>query len=246
MVRDLFASAEMAKIGREFDQVMAQDRKGEPFTGEESQKLLWLIEVSPSLTRLVEDDRIYPVFGQLLGPDAMWVMSDGHLFVGDTQWHSATDGTSPTLDHMKVTIYLDPLTRDTGCLRVIPGSQRPEFQQNLQALNVWSDDVHNDDPSRRAFGLRGAELPSYALEVRPGDVIFTSENLWYASFGGSPGRRLINMNIYENPTTAEQVQYVRDQARTTIAMWHPHESFLNSESPRIRGMVRRYVELGIA
>ncbi len=57
---------------------------------------------------------------------------------------------------------------------------------------------------------------------------------------------MFNMNIYENPTTAEQVQYVRDERQITTAMFHPHETFLNSERPRIRGMVQRYVELGLA
>ena len=57
---------------------------------------------------------------------------------------------------------------------------------------------------------------------------------------------ILNTNYYENPTTPEQVQYVRDQTQITTAMFHPHETFLNSERPRIRGMVQKYVELGLA
>ena len=46
--------------------------------------------------------------------------------------------------------------------------------------------------------------------------------------------------------TAQQVQFIRDHHQRTTAMFHPHEVFLNSERPRIRGMVQRYVELGMA
>ena len=240
VLRNLLSPEEMAGISRDFDDVMAEDRKGEPFTGEKSQTVLWFLERRPSLTRLAEDDRIYNVAEQLLGPEILWVLSDGSLYVGDTQWHSATDGEPPVLDHVKVVIYADPLTRDTGCLRVIPGSHSPEYQQHLKALKEQSG-----DPSKRPFGVSGAEVPAYAFESRPGDVIFASENLWHASFGGSPGRRMFNMNIYENPTTDEQVQYVRDERQITTAMFHPHDTFLNSDRPRIRGMVQRYVELGL-
>ena len=240
VLRNLLSPEEMAGISRDFDEVMAEDRNGEPFTGEKSQTVLWFLERRPSLTGLAEDDRIYNVAEQLLGPEFLWVLSDGSLYVGDTQWHSATDGEPPVLDHVKVVIYADPLARDTGCLRVIPGSHLPEYQRHLKALKEQSD-----DPNKRPFGVSGAEVPAYAFESRPGDVIFASENLWHASFGGSPGRRMFNMNIYENPTTDEQVQYVRDERQITTAMFHPHEIFLNSDRPRIRGMVQRYVELGL-
>ncbi len=239
--RALFSSEEMKAIERDFDEVMAEERNGEPFTGEKSQTVLWFLEHRPSLTSLAEDDRIYNAVEQLLGPDFLWVLSDGNMYVGDTQWHSATDGAPPVLDHVKVVIYPDPLTEDTGCLRVIPGSHRPEYQQHLRALREQFD-----DPGKRPFGVVGADVPAYALESEPGDVVFTSENLWHASFGGRPGRRMFNMNYYENPTTAEQVQHVLDKSRMTKAMFHPHETFLNSERPRIRGMVRKYIELGLA
>ena len=87
----LFPPNEMKGIQRDFDEVMAKEAstggrssKGEPFTGEESQKLLWVVELSPYLARLVEDDRIYTPIEQIIGQDPLWVMSDGHLFVGDT------------------------------------------------------------------------------------------------------------------------------------------------------------------
>jgi len=239
--RQLFSPEEMNAVYRDFDDVMVEERKGEPFTGQKTQSVLWFMERRPFLTSLAEDDRIYRVVEQLLGPDFLWVLSDAHLFVGDTEWHSATDGTLPVLDHVKVVIYPDPLTSDTGCLRVIPGSHLPEYQQHLNPLKEQFGDA-----SKRPFGVTGAEVPAYAFESRPGDVIFASENLWHASFGGRPGRRMFNINIYEDPTTAEQVEYIRDLRQDSTAMFYPHESFLNSDRPRIRGMVQRYVDLGLA
>lgn len=239
--RGLFSSEEMKAIEHDFDEVMSEERNGEPFTGEKSQTVLWFVEHRSSLTSLAEDDRIYNVVEQIIGPDPLWVLADGNLYVGDTQWHGATYGIPPILDHVKVVIYPDFLTRDTGCLRVIPGSHLPEYQRDLKALE---EQFH--DPDKRPFGLAGDEVPAYALESRPGDVIFTSENLWHASFGGIPGRRMFNMNIYENPSTDEQVRYIRDEHSKTTAMFHPHEAFLNSDRPRIYGMVHRYVEMGLA
>ena len=238
--RQLFSQEEMKAIERDFDEVMAEERDGAPFTGEKSQTVLWFLERRPSLTALAEDDRIYNVVEQLIGPDPLWVLSDASLYVGDTRWHSATDGALPVLDHVKVLMYPDPLTRDTGSLRVIPGSHLPEYQRHLRPLKAQSG-----DPASQPFGASGADVPAYAFESQPGDVMFASENLWHASFGGSPGRRMFNINIYEDPTTAQQIEYIRDQQQGTTAMFHPHEAFLNSERPRIRSMVRKYLELGL-
>ena len=47
------------------------------------------------------------------------------------------------------------------------------------------------------------------------------------------------MDIYENPTTVEQVRYVREHAKTTIFMWYTYANSPNSEGPRIRVMLER-------
>ena len=48
---------------------------------------------------------------------------DGNLYAGDTHWHSDGYGTRPVLS-IKMAFYLDRVTRETGALRVIPGSHR--------------------------------------------------------------------------------------------------------------------------
>ena len=240
VLRDILSPEEMTQIGRDFDEVMAEERGGAPFSGYESQSVLWFVEHRPSLYRLAEDDRIYNAMEQILGPDFLWVVSDANLYIGDTQWHGG-DGNPPPVEHVKAVIYPDPLTSDNGCLRVIPGSHIPEYQRHLKVLSEQFE-----DPDQRPFGLSGAEVPAYPLETRPGDVVFISEGgIWHGAFGGNPGRRQFTLIYYEDPKTNEQVQYVRDFHQRTIAMFHPHETFLNSDRPRIRGMVQRYVELGL-
>ena len=234
------STAEMDRIGPEFDEVMSEARNGESFTGEETQTMLWCVEQRKSLSWLAEDDRIYGAMEQLLGPGFIWVVSDGNLYVGDTQWHGGV-GDRQILPHVKVAIYPDRVTADTGSLRVIPGSHLPEYQVRLKGLRSQFEDA-----DERPFGLAGAEVPAFPLESTPGDVVFFSENIWHGSFGGGAGRRMFTLIYYANPETEEQQQYVRDQHKKLIAMFNPHESFLNSDRPRIRGMVQKYVELGVA
>ena len=239
----LFSTAEMDRIRDDFDEVMAEDRGGGPFDGAKTQTVLWFIEKHPRLALLAEDDRIYGPIGQLLGEDFIWVLSDGNFYVGDTQWHGGVGRSEERppalLRHIKVAIYPDALTRETGALRVIPGSHIGAYQEQLKVLTA-----QYEDPDARPMGLAGDEVPSVALESNPGDVVFFSESLWHAAFGGH-NRRMFTLIYYEGPKTSEQVEWLREYQTKTIAMFHPHESFLSSERPKIRKMVDRYVELGL-
>ncbi len=229
----------MDSIREEFDEVMAEERAGEPFSGQETQTVLWFIERREGLSRLADDDRIYLPIEQILGPGFLWVESDGNLYVGDTRWHGG-DGKPEALAHVKVAIYPDRVTRETGCLRVIPGSHRSEFQTNLGALNRPIEDA-----AQTPFGMAGADVPAFPAESDPGDVVLFSEDLWHGSFGGRGGRRMFTLIYYENPKTAAQIAYLKEFHSRTIAMFHPHERFLNSDRPRVQGMVEKYVELGL-
>ena len=225
VLRNVFSSGEMDSIREEFDEVLEDDRAGESFAGQETQTILWFIERRERLSGLADDDRIYLPIEQILGPGFIWVLSDGNLYVGDTQWHGG-DGQPNALQHVKVAVYPDPVTRETGCLRVIPGSHRPEFQTHLSVLKG-----QYQDPAQMPFGLTGADIPAFPLESNPGDVVFFSENLWHGSFGGRTGRRMFTLIYYENPRTAVQIDYLRDSHSRTIGMFHPHETFLNSNRP---------------
>ena len=57
--RRLFSAQEMTVIGREFEDVMAEDRAGEAFRGDKRHSVAACAEMRPALRALIEDDRIY-------------------------------------------------------------------------------------------------------------------------------------------------------------------------------------------
>jgi len=78
---------------------------------------------SAYLCTLLDDDRISGIAAGLLGEDYQYWNSDGNYYVGNTGWHSDTIW-PPPIRYYKLAIYLDRVTRETGALRVIPGSHR--------------------------------------------------------------------------------------------------------------------------
>jgi ectoine hydroxylase-related dioxygenase (phytanoyl-CoA dioxygenase family) len=237
-LRQAFSTEEMAAISEEFDALLAQEREGEPFPGERRQTLYALAEKSPLLTRLVVDDRIYRTVEALLGPGFIWLCSEGNLYVGDTPWHP--DGSRLGYPPMKVSLYLDPLSRETGCLRVIPGSHRPPFHEDLRPL---------------AKGVRESDVPSFALESQPGDVFFLNMNLWHASAGGEPGRRHMALNFVPEPTSPEHDALLEENHRIVLRLMGElqysqpgrvfEDAFLQSDDPRIRRLTSRWIKLGL-
>jgi ectoine hydroxylase-related dioxygenase (phytanoyl-CoA dioxygenase family) len=237
VMRQYFSPEEMAAIQRDFDEVLAEDRQGRPFAGEKRQAVLGFAEMRPRLMQLLEEDRIYEPIEQLLGPGFVWIGSDGNLYVGDTGWHP--DSASHCFDYprIKVAFYLDPMTKETGCLRVLPGShRRPLF----------------DDAA--GFRHLGPELPGFALETEPGDVVFFSQNLWHSSWGGKTGRRMFTLNYGAKPSGEKDLQFLRDcyqgNLRHTHEMggtprdWMYGERLLGSDRPRLRSMTALLVTLG--
>lgn len=248
--RQAFSPEETARISSTFDRVLEEDRQGRPFEGHKRQAVTGFVEREEELTRLLEDDRIYPVIEQLLGPGFVWIGSDGNLYVGDTGWHP--DGRH--LEHqayrwIKVAFYLDPVRRDTGCLRVIPGSHRGTLHQALKER--WP----KSDAAESPYGISGAEVPAFPLESDPGDVVLFDQSLWHASFGGRTGRRMFTLNFgakpqaeadYENlrSTHAKNLGFIADMQYTQTGRVYT-DAFLESGSPRIRSMVAELLEMGL-
>ena len=119
VVRGAFRPAEMTRISQDFDEVLSEGRQGLPFAGKERQIVMGFIEKRPSLTAIVEDDRVYEAVQQLLSGAPVWIGSDGNLYVADTFWHPDARAYQPL--GIKVAFYLDPVGKKSGCLRVIPG-----------------------------------------------------------------------------------------------------------------------------
>ena len=83
--REMFSRQEVDEFSREHKEILDEDRGGRSFIGERRHGVLAFAERRPTLSRLVEDDRIFGRIEALLGPDFMWIGSDGNLYIGDTQ-----------------------------------------------------------------------------------------------------------------------------------------------------------------
>ncbi|MCC6728279.1 MAG: phytanoyl-CoA dioxygenase family protein [Chthonomonadales bacterium] len=160
---------------------------GSPHDGARRSCIVPFIDQHATLCSLLDDPRVLGIASGLLGDDFNYMGSDGNYYVGDTSWHS--DGWHPEFRHLKIAFYLDPLARDTGCLRVIPGSHRTgdSYAQTLQAASR----------SAEAWGVGGDSVPAVALETQPGDVVCFNHNTKHAAFGGDAWRRMFTINLCE-------------------------------------------------
>ena len=202
VLRQSFSPGEMLAIEKEADHIWGSAESMDTDSGhtEVGKQISGFVERSALLTNLIADDRIYVTVKQLLGPDFVYVASDGNMWAGDTVWHS-DDNIRPGYKRLKVVFYLDSLRKENGCLRVIPGSHHNSFHQIMkpmiqQGLNV-------------SLGISGEELPSFPIETSPGDVLIFCHDTFHASFGASQLRRQIALSFFAKPILDEHKTWVK-------------------------------------
>lgn len=185
---------------------------GRPHDGQRRSCIVPFIDQHPRLCALLDDDRIHGILTSLLGEDFNYTGSDGNYYAGDTQWHS--DGWGKDIRFVKIAFYLDPITADSGCLRVIPGSHHLD--------DVFANRVQTDiKTSKEAWDLAGPEVPAQALETTPGDIVCFNHNLKHAAFGGGNRRRMFTINCSERfpeDRLDEFRKYIAGHAR----FWNEH------------------------
>ncbi len=262
VVKKVFTKDEMEDITIVFENGMSDDRNGRPFDGKERQSIFGMVERNPDLVDLVVDERIYGSISKLFGPGFIWTASDGNFWVGDTQWHP--DRHDLTWPLIKVALYLDPVNKDTGCLRVIPGSHKLPFHADLMPLERWRKSKNDsadkmlpgtNDSGDLSFGLVGKDVPCVALETMPGDLIFFHQNLFHASFGGHVGRRQLALSYGANPTTEEQMIQVKQMYNANLSGARERKNvdddklygdvLMANDNPQIKGIAKRLLELGL-
>jgi len=208
----------IGEITREFEEIFKQrggGHFGRPHEGRQRSCIVPFPDQSAVLSSLLDDPRIHGIAASLLGDDFNYMPSDGNYYAGDTNWHSDTDwrsdGRHQDILHIKLAFYLDPLTRDTGALRVIPGShlKGDAFSESLQK-----------DVSRalETYGLHARDVPAVALETVPGDILVFNHNLKHAAFGGSGWRRMFTMNLCQRYPEA-RIQELRDYLNGISRFW---------------------------
>lgn len=183
------------------------------------------IDRSVYLSTLLDDPRLEGIAAGILGDDFNYMGSDGNLYAGDTGWHS--DGWHREITHIKLAFYLDPVSRDTGCLRVIPGSHRigDKFSDALQA-EIFQ--------SQESWNVPDRDVPCVALETSPGDVVLFNHNLKHAAFGGSARRRMFTMNCcqrYPERLLPELRDYIAGAARFWIERAYG-DAMISTASPQ--------------
>src|SRR5439155_5940202 len=138
--------------------------------------------------------RIEGLVEGLLGPDFCYLGGDGNFYTGDTGWHS--DGFHHVGMYLKVALYLDPVGRETGCLRVIPGTHR------LESAESWAARQARSAPE--LWGIEQQDVACVPLETSPGDAVAFNHNLMHASFGGSRRRRMFTLNFCSRCDSPEE------------------------------------------
>lgn len=202
----------IGEITDAFEQIWAErggGHDGRPHDGERRSCIVPFIDQHERLCALLDDDRIEGLLCSLLGDDFNYCGSDGNYYAGDTEWHS--DGYEKEIRYVKVAFYLDHLTRDTGCLRVIPGSHRrgDEFSELLER------DLRG---SAETWGIPGSDVPAVALEIEPGDIVVFRHNLKHAAFGGGGRRRMFTINCSER-VAEDQIHIVKENLEGLARFW---------------------------
>lgn len=197
---------------------------GQPHDGSARSCIPAFIDQSERLSALIDEPTILGAAKSLLGDDFNYMGSDGNYYSGDTPWHS--DGWNPDFLNIKFAFYLDPLTRDTGALRVIPGSHciGDTYTQKLQ------DNVNR---SQEIWGMGGQEIPALALETQPGDVLCFNHNLKHAAFGGSGWRRMFTINCSQR-YPEERLDDLRNGISGAARFWVDRvygEAMMNTAGP---------------
>ena len=219
VLRNVFDEDQVQAMSDDFDSVALADRDGKEFDGERRQNIT-LGETESFKDLKYRDELFYPL-QQLLGEGFVTTVGPGGaLFVGDTQWHPDVAEVSEQT-RVKVGIYLDPVRKESGALRVVPGSHKNPLHELLQPLRMGrlkealedgrllsngapaseSDRIEleawekrsgvNLDDNNTIFGWDPTGIPSTVLESDPGDIVVFSQHCFHAAFGGRDGRRMV-------------------------------------------------------
>ena len=171
------------------------DQRGLKHDGSSRTMMVPFVDQRPGLCALLDHPGVLEAVGNLIGPDFNYVSSDGNYYTGETTWHR--DSNYQSNSYIKLALYLDPVTKDTGCLRVIPGS-------HLDAgIAMWNDETLR--ASEKNWGMHQRDLPAFPLESQPGDVLLFNHRTLHASFGGGSRRRMFTMNLGRRAKTSPEI-----------------------------------------
>ena len=178
---------------------LIQSRGGKDHEGKRRLSVTPFLNHSEYLCSLLDDDRLDGIATSLLGEHYQYWNSDGNYYVSDTDWHSDASSWPKRSLFYKLAIYLDPVTRDTGALRVIPGSHRyVEGYADVLDRHLINHKSRTRYEGRGYYkatlGVDGRSIPAVALESQPGDVAIFNQAIKHSAWGGSDRRRMFTIN----------------------------------------------------
>jgi hypothetical protein len=162
---------------------------------------------TPVSLALVEDARLLGAARRLLDAPVLPTYAEGILLFDQAGFHY-DDGTGSR--GVKFVAYLEPLTAQNGALRLMPGSQHPDFATSLK-------DWERRNPALDAEGLRRqiSGIPCHVAETRPGDVIAFDWHTWHASINGTDRRQWI-ISYARDPRTTEEAKRFQDFFQSAV------------------------------
>lgn len=215
--KGLFAN-EISEITKRFERVwnnLGGGHDGKKHDKKQRSAFVPFIDQDEYLSAILDNETVDGIASSILGDDYNYTSSDGNFYVGDTGWHS--DGyTRKKYLSIKMAMYLDAVTVNTGCLRVIPGSHHvgDVFSEFLQEAS------HNSKQQKQEelWGVTGIDVPAVALESKPGDLVVFNHKLKHSSFGGGDSRRMFTINLQEHHLD-EDLPMLKDDIGSLARFW---------------------------
>ena len=208
VLKNLLTPEELKKINKEFEVGLA--KMDESKMGASVRKQYnWtnLGPDSPFTASLLEDTRFYSIAQQILGDDCVGIDSHSNQYNGNrSPWHPDIRDIEPNqFTGFKFTFYFSPVDGNSGALRVVPGSHRPGFSEEVNKVHMKDNNPGPDDDP----GLAVNEVPAHICVSEPGDAVIFDYYVWHSSWGGSTDRRMVSLQYYQNPQTSEKEEGMR-------------------------------------
>lgn len=187
--------SEIEAISSAFDEVFADEENprwtmlSPGYRNQPRTAMIQFCNRHPRLAEMFDDPRPRAIAQAILGPDAACDQTGANIFDCESEWHPDSPTQHPASRHLKLQLYLEPLTADNGAPRVIPGSHH-EFGLGRQVR----DAAGFDGVTEMNLGASSEDLPSWAIETEPGDVVVWDFRTLHASFKGCGPRRALGMN----------------------------------------------------
>jgi len=248
VIRSLISSRKISEVTAAYDRLMRRSQVSDYFGPKGSRCLKDYLGLEPEMDVLVDHPDILSVTASIdglpalyTGAGALWYMLD------DVPWHC--DGRpGRTGMPIKVSLYLDVLTKECGAFRLLPGSHIPSrSMQLMKEFGVWTDNrprIHPDIPRP----LSGEVV----VETEPGDVVFWDNRIWHSAprrLDGL-GRRAIFVNYIRDPRDDKSAaRDLRDDVADTLRnrtrqFIYPRQMATEVNWPRQR-TIQRLLELKV-